>query len=210
MPDPCLAAAAGTPLSVIVADSGFAFVPGQMTTFAVILSNPNATRWVALPRVSIDLLNKSGKSIGSYPASVTILPGGQAAVAGSIQDDKKTASMSIEIVPSTDGRAEWFEIDYAPGDFAFGKVKNKKGPGGRATTTGRISSTFANPVGSVGVNAVYRNKTGDVIGGGSGVVDRVPAGGDASFKIESFIPFTKVATTEVYAVPPFRGPDFAK
>ena len=138
VPVPCLAVATDTPLSVIVTDSGYSFAPGQMTNFAVILSNPNATRWVALPRVSIDLLNKSGKTIGNYPASVTILPGGQAAVAGSIQDDKKTASMSIEIVPSTDGRVEWTEIDYAPGDFAFSKIKNKKGSGGRATTTGRI------------------------------------------------------------------------
>ena len=63
---------------------------------------------------------------------------------------------------------------------------------------------------SVGVNAVYRNKAGTIIGGGFGVVDKVPAGGGASFKIESFIPFSRIATTEVYAAPSYRGPDFAK
>jgi hypothetical protein len=195
---------------VIVAESGFSFAPGQVTNFAVVLSNPNATRWVALSRVSIDLLTKSGSSIGHYPASVTILPGGLAAVAGSIQDDKKTASTSIEIVPSTDGRAEWTEIDYEPGSFAFSKVKSKKGSQGRATATGRIASTFTNPMESLGFCAVYRNTAGDIIGGTFGVVDAGPAGGDASFKIESFIPFSKIATTEVYAAPSCRGPEFAK
>jgi hypothetical protein len=194
-PEPSLAPAADAPLPLVVTDSGFTRSDDR-ASYAVIVSNPNPSTWAAgrVP-VRLDFVDADGGLVTTEEAYVSAAPGQTTAITGSASDVQGAKKMEVVLGGSTDN---WEELDFVPGTLTFSEVKTKKDTYGGLTTTGRIHSEFADQMESVEIIAVYKNKAGKVLGGASTYVDFIPAGGDSSFKINSFSDIKGVSSTEMY------------
>ena len=199
--EPTMAPGADTPLPLAVVDSGFSVNKDGRASYAVIIGNPNESRWLASYKaVTIELADANGDLLGSADENVTILPGNQTAIVGSFDDANKKSVLTVQI---DDDPNDWSELDFVPGDLEFTGVKTKKGDFG-SKTTGRVSSTYAARQESVEVQAVYRDKGGKIIGGDYTYVDFVPAGGRSSFEISAFGELPTVGATEMYYESPYE------
>jgi hypothetical protein len=105
-------------------------------------------------------------------------------------------------VPGGVGRLEFsFEEGYsdsAPeGSFAVSEVSTQTDEFSTETSF-TVSSTYQIDLETTYAYAIYRNSSGQIIGGTYGFVDLVPAGGQARGSITSFEPVEGVAATDVY------------
>ena len=105
-------------------------------------------------------------------------------------------------VPGGVGRLEFsfeegFEDSAPEGSFAVSEVSTQTDEYSTETTF-TVSSTYQIDLETTYAYAIYRNSSGQIIGGTYGFVDLVPAGGQARGTITSFEPVEGVATTDVY------------
>lgn len=105
-------------------------------------------------------------------------------------------------VPNGVGRLEFtFEEGYedsAPeGSFSVSEVSTQTDEFSTETTF-TVASTYQVDLETTYAYAIYRNGSGQIIGGTYGFVDLIPAGGQARGTITSFEPVEGVTDTEVY------------
>lgn len=66
------------------------------------------------------------------------------------------------------------------------------------TTTFSVSSTYSEQVDYAEPYAIYRDASGSIIGGGMGIMDFIPPGGEQTGQVDVFGPIPNIATTDVY------------
>jgi len=184
------------PSPVEVLDSGFtttADPEGGSTSYGALLRNPNAS-WAAVRmEVHVDFLGADGSFVAGEEPVVTILPGQTTAIGGLAAGAE--AAASIEVTAPDDIVA--FQPRADEGTFVVEDIQTTSGDG-QTTTTGRLVSRFQTDQSFVEVVAIYRDGAGSIVGGASGGVEGVPAGGSAEFEIVEFTPAVEINTTEVY------------
>ena len=186
----------GEPAPLEVLESGFGPTAADPTTasYGAIFRNPN-TAWAAVRmELHVDFLDASGGFVTGENVVVTVLPGQTTAIGGASHGAGGAASMRI--VPPDDPTA-FQQRAPTPEAFATDDVATTV-DGGQATTTGRLTSTFTTAQTFVQLAAVYRDASGAMVGGASGGVASVAAGGSAEFEIADAAPAAVVASTEVY------------
>ncbi len=185
---------------LMLLEQGFTYFPEstEYVHFAVVFENPNAATWVA-ERTSITITwfdAAEGVAGSTTEILSTALPGGRSAVAGVAFNVTNPATMDVQFRVG-----DWTEIDFAPGAFTFSGVTTEAQQFGGSITRGLVASTFEVDQEFVRVAAVYKDANGSVLGGDSGFIDFVPAGGEIGFEVNPLGGFQGVATTDVYASP---------
>jgi hypothetical protein len=66
------------------------------------------------------------------------------------------------------------------------------------TTTFSVASTYSEQVDYAAPYAIHRDTSGRIIGGGMGIMDFIPPGGEQNGQVDIFGPIPNIATTEVY------------
>jgi hypothetical protein len=188
--------AADAPLPVALVEAGFVVQDGN-AYYTAVLDNPNPSGWVAnyMP-VRFDFYDADDGLVTTATGSTTLLPGQTGAVIGTTGDAQGATRMDVVIA---NGESDWQQLAEVAGEFTFSDVKTK-GTDYGPTTTGRISSTFDEQMDDLRVDVVYKDAAGEVLGGNYTYVDFVPAGGQASFKVSTWVQINpkKIAQTDVY------------
>ncbi len=185
------------PLPVEVVDKGF--TAEEYGTWAVVLRNPNPTGWaVDRMNVTVDFLDKNGDLVDTEESSITLVPGQTSAIYGTFDDLRGTKSM---VVTPSNADDDWTELDFEPGSFSFERVKTKKNAIDYPVTTGMIVSNFADRMDDVSVIAVYKNRSGKILGASGSTVDHVDAGKKSSFKVDAFGEFKGRSSVDMYWQP---------
>jgi hypothetical protein len=188
-----------------IVSKGFTQLPREKysdtdyVSYAVVLKNPNGTRWVPNSvSVNITLLDSSGTVVKSdSPSPGMMLPGAEVAVGDSVQA-AGVASMEVQVLAS-----RWTDAgDSQLGSFtAQGVTYNKQQYGGDKVT-GKLTSTFAKDLKQIKAVAVAYDSAGHVLAGADSYVDFVPAKGSVGFEISSLNSFpSTVAKVDVLAAP---------
>jgi hypothetical protein len=182
---------------IVLVDHGFTGRSGStpVTTYGVVLRNPNASHWAA-SRVSINIafLDAGGSVIGTENDSAgPIAPGWTFAVGDDTFPEGVPATMKVTVT------SNWEETDETNfGAFQFSGVKTTK-DSFSTKTSGLVGTTFRDEPSLVQIVAIYRNASGAVIGGGRTYADKIPAGQTVGFTISVLVPLT-AAKTEVYGL----------
>jgi hypothetical protein len=207
-PGPSPATAADTPLAVTVGDSGFYHMHGSAYA-AVLLSNPNPSRWVANDvSVVIEFLDKDGALLVTDEAHVALLPGQTSAAVTQTPVPDDTSKLRVSV--SGDATA-WEDIgDQTPGTLTFSDVRTRT-QDALTNTTGDVHSSFDAPLERFSVIAVYRDGRDRIIGYTEDSVDSLSAGGTMPFRTDSVFlrgdcggcgqQHPETATTEMYFQP---------
>ena len=170
-----------------VTDSGF-----SNTSYGFVITNSagearvNFTVDVAIYDTSDTVISNDTHSVGRINAGESL------GIGYDITDE----------VPGGVGRLEFsfeegFEATAPEGSFAVSEVSTQTDEYSTETTF-NVSSTYQIDLETTYAYAIYRNGSGQIIGGTYGFVDLVPAGGQARGTITSFEPVEGVATTDVY------------
>jgi len=183
-----------------IVESGFTYFPGdtEYVQYAIVFENPNPSEWVA-ERTSVTLTwyDSAGGVAGSEQAYLSLgLPGQRVALGGVAFDVANPAEMDIQFRVG-----DWTRVDFTPGQFTFSGVTTTNDQFGGHTTKGIIHSSFDEDQEFVSIVAVYKDATGNVLGGDSGYAQFVPAGGQIGFEVSPLGEWDDIATTDVYAAP---------
>jgi hypothetical protein len=168
---------------------------GNASTVALII-NPNPSR-VTATRMNMDLFDDNGGLVTTSSATVTVLPWQTTAVTASVDGAEGAKVLAVTLSKSS---SEWEGFEGPTGELTFSEVRTRQ-KDGFSTTTGRIQSSLESRWDLVSVTAVYRNRSGRIIGYATGNVDSIPPKGRASFRIEGFEKLPKIAATEMYYQP---------
>jgi hypothetical protein len=82
--------------------------------------------------------------------------------------------------------------------YDYERVETARVELGGTTTTGMVGSSFESEQLNVPIHCVYYNAAGEVVGGASTLVDRVPPGEEATFEAHTSVTVPDVATTRVF------------
>ncbi|TDD40740.1 hypothetical protein E1286_34095 [Nonomuraea terrae] len=126
-------------------------------------------------------------------------PGGQLAFTGQTSAAQKPAKVSIQYRP-----AQWRQAARIPSAFhrfPVSRVQTMRQKDGSYLITGYVTNPYRVTAGSLVVNALLRDQSGKLVGGGSTFVDDVKAGSPPRFVLTvSGVPKNaKVARTDVSA-----------
>jgi len=194
--EPPQSTAAGA-ADVRVARQGFTRLgtdPGEAkVTYAVLVSNPRSDQVASGVRVVLTFADRAGRPLKTKDKDLDVLlPGQTAAVAGDA-DVPGVAAMRAQVLV---GR--WEPARGATGRVTATNVRTTRTAADELRTTATLRSTFAGDVTDAKAVAVYYSRTGQLLGGDSGDVDRIPAGGSVGVLIEGSHAPPDVARTEVY------------
>ena len=185
------------PADIVLVGYGFTYFPGSTPTasYGIVINNPNPNTWVGSVSMNITFLGPDGSVVGSEDEYIwTALPGKMTGIGDTAFPDSKVTKMEVTL------DTEWTEIDYEPGAFSFSKVKTTSDQYS-TETKGLITSSFSEKQDSVQVNAIYRNKSGRIVGGDFTYVNNVAAGRSTSFKLSTLDKIPGVTKTELYGNP---------
>ena len=143
--------------------------------------------------VFVDFLGPDGAFLAGEEPVVTILPGQTTAIAGQAAGAGEAAT--IDVRPPDDVVA--FQPRADEGTFDVEDIRTTSADG-QTITTGRLMSRFQTDQSFVEVIAIYRDGAGSIVGGASGGIEAIPAGGSAEFEIIGVSPSVEIASTEVY------------
>jgi len=187
----------GGPLPVTIDDYGFTAFPKRdddYLNWAVVLSNPNEVGWAAQMEVIIDFLDGAGDVVTTTNEYVTLLPGQTTALAGTEFDAGAARQMEVVVSNSED---DWEELDYETGYVEFSRVKTKR-QDGDTVTTGKATSTFIERQEDIEVIVVWRDGSGDIVGGDQDYIPFLDPDATRSFKVDTYYRLPKVAETDAY------------
>jgi hypothetical protein len=183
-----------SPLEVV--ETGLSPLAGDETsaTYAAIIRNPNSDAAAVRMQILVDFLDPDQGFVTGQDVAVTVLPGQVTAIGGRAQNAGPATTVHIAPPAELIG----FEPNSpADGAFAFTGVTTATS-GGRTSTTGTIVSGFPTDESAVQLVAVYRDAAGTIIGGATGGVEAVVAGGSTPFELVDVSPSADIAATEVY------------
>lgn len=162
--------------------------------YGVVVENPDQAQALERSQYLVAAYAEDGTVIGvSAGYFGVILPGGRAAQGGSIfltDDTIATARVEALIFPGrlidAAGKKPFsFEgVNFVRGDFSD-------------NATGQLINPYDQPIKSVEISAIVRNAAGQIVGGGSGFSDTIPASGKAAVEI-SVTAGEDGATAEIY------------
>ncbi|MEI6777331.1 MAG: FxLYD domain-containing protein [Chloroflexales bacterium] len=168
---------------------------GSQIGYGIIVENPHTTQALTGSKYTIAAYANDGTVLSVESGYFgLILPGSKAVRAGTLYIDSDGVSpdrVEAIIFPGSLENAEGklaFSIEGAT--FVTGSYTSK--------TTGQIVNPYDKKVKNVQVNAILRDATGKIIGGGAAYSDTIPAKGKAAIEISVAVS-GEVATTELYA-----------
>jgi hypothetical protein len=185
------------PVGIRVVESGFtgfAADGNDVASYAAILENPNRG-WAALQmQVTIDFFDADDTFIAGEELFVRVVPGQRTAIAGEAFGAGRATRMTVNLPDDTTA----FEQDRTSSDLLRVSGVETTRRDGLNVTRGRLTSRGAAAVSSVQLTAVYRDRSGDIIGGAAGGVDSIAPGAAQTFEIIDSLPFVAMSATEVY------------
>jgi hypothetical protein len=188
--------------SVGPADTG---IPGRQVFYAVVLTNPNDGAYGTFPTVQVTARGKDGAILGTDEQVLDALPpNGRIAFGGQIDATRAPATVQI-----TAKKVEWAPTDIAPEKFRpFGttNLHVTKDTWGETTITGEVTNPYPAPVSDLAVTALFRDKTGKLVGGTTSFVSTLPAAGSLPFELHGWRGLPKFARVEAVAAT-WGGPD---
>jgi hypothetical protein len=183
-----------------VVDSGFSTYEGfdgPAGSYGLILEN-RSDRPINHLAVQVVVHDENDTVVGRYDHAVaTVNPGGRLGLGAEISDPLPNGIGRLDI--RTEGR------EGAPvpgGAFTVADVSTSSDEFG-VYTTFVVSSSYAVEFELTPAYAVYRNAAGRIVGGASGLVDRIPPRGRANGEVTAFAVVPNVARAEVYVDPGF-------
>ena len=192
-----------------IADKGVTIVEDRFDparregTFAVIIENPHDD-WLAQGvQVDVEFLDQGGTPVAADNAFVEIvLPGQRVAVAALFFDAPTVpvADMAVKI-----DVARWRETKPSDGGFTTKDVVTQEAEFSGVHTSLVLRSSFPDPLTDVGVTAVYRGTSGQIVGGADTFIDLLEPGVDTPVELSLLanIPLEAVTATELYPTASF-------
>lgn len=130
-------------------------------------------------QVQITFESEDGTVLSSEQGYLTVvLPGSSVALGGYVYDVEGAETMSVQLLPGGDEA-----LDEDPANFEVTKITTEGDEYGMLTTTATVDSPFTKDLENLEVVAVYRNASGDIIGGDFTYLNFVPAGGSAAVEV---------------------------
>ncbi|MFG2071451.1 hypothetical protein [Nonomuraea maritima] len=173
---------------------------GYVVSWAGVLSNANPWHFGEHVVATIVGHDAKGAEVIRFPQPLdAVSPGGQLAFAGQRNVPRKPAKVAIEY-----RTVKWRLAGRIPSafhKFPVSRVQTLPQKDGSYVVKGFVDNPYTLPVGTLVVNALLRDKSGKLVGGGSTFVDDVRTGRPPRFVLTvSGLPKSaKVATTEVTA-----------
>lgn len=148
-------------------------------TYAVVFSNAgNAIATDAQFQIAFE--GAEGEILDSEEGYLTaVLPGASVAHAGYVYDVEGAEKMTVQLMP---GDAE--ELDGEAANFEVTKIASTPQEFGGIKTTATVESPFTKDLEDLETVAVYRDASGDIVGGAFTYLNFVPAGGTAAVTID--------------------------
>jgi hypothetical protein len=193
------------PMRLRVLQQGFTQLPSRLTgesdlTYAAVIQNPNRDQIASKATVTVTFTDRSGKPVWSHDWPTALLGGQTGAVADHVLAGP-VAHMRVQVevqrwqpasIGPVQGRqAPWRVANVTTVTDQFG-----------ATTNATLEAALATDVRNAKAVAVYYDPAGQIVGGASQVVDRLPPGGSARVEIYGYPVLANVAVTVVYAALP--------
>jgi hypothetical protein len=163
--------------------------------YVVILDNPDVGAVYEFSDVTIEAVDAAGTILDTSTDYLTILPG-QVALVGSFYEVGSAEIAALQ-VSGPDPSAAVSAPTAGPGTLDAAEL-TATSDDVVTEVTGTVSGTFAEDQEYVGIAVVARDPGGEIIGGTSAFVERLPAEGAATFEATFFTPLPGDTTYEAY------------
>jgi hypothetical protein len=172
---------------------GYSLSGDGNVAYGLVIQNPNSNYQV-VENIQITFYAEDGSVVGADSDQMTLSPNSTTGMGSffSIPKDAEISRAEFLINPEIfreSGELPLFTVsNYSINDSGFWKK-----------VTGEVNNPTAADMDQVTVNAVAYNEAGEIIGGGSGRVELVPANGKANLEMTMFTA-GPVATVEFYTL----------
>jgi hypothetical protein len=196
------AAVAGDVSALDVVEDGFSTYAGSIgdTTngsFGFLVENTGDATIVGAP-LSVAIRDEAGGVIETTNFTVGVIRPGETLGYGAELIQHPTDGIG-EIDVQVGESVATYEVP-AEGTLTVSDI-DTTGDDHRVTTTFAVSSTYGEQVDYAEPHAIYRDASGRIIGGGNGILDFIPPGGQQTGQVDILAPIPNIATTEVYVDP---------
>ena len=152
----------------------------EQVGYGVVVENPDSTKGMEGAQYNAAAYAEDGTVIAVDTGYFgLILPGSNSARGGVMylsSDSPLPSRVEVQVFPGrlveVDSKKAFIldEVNYVPGQFG-------------AKITGKITNPYDEVVENVGINAILRDASGAIIGGGSGFSETIPANGTAAVEV---------------------------
>lgn len=169
--------------------------------WAAVLDNPNLGHYCHQPTVHITARDENGQVVGAAEHTMPLLPpGGRLAWASWLETNGPPGSLEVKPRP-----ADWRPTATPPERFpAFGYQSVRFVVRGRAcSVTGEVVNPYPVRVGMIAITALFRDRSGRLVGGETAFAEGMPGHGSVPFKLDGEAPAGAgpVTSLDLVAVP---------
>jgi len=176
-----------------VADQGYR-QDGQSLSYAFFVENPDPAKAIAATGYQVTMFDNEGKVLKTYDnVTPIVLPQQRLAIANDMYvENGMAARMEVQL------KRQRFEETKFTAPLAVENVTTKQGSIG-VVVAGTVQNTYPQDLEYVWVSSVFYDGEGHIIGGGTKVLDFVPASGKIAFEVNAIAVKEVPAKVDVYA-----------
>jgi hypothetical protein len=193
----------GSASDIEVVDSGLSVYTDELSeekrfSYGYLVKNNSDSVATSVP-ITVAFLDDAGTVIGTVDNTIWVLMPGQVMGLGEDPYDGADAVTDLQI---TVGEPSTWESPDGYGEVTADGITTSVDDYGAPTSAFTATSTYSEQVEPYSY-VIYRNAAGDIVGGGYGSMNFVPANGTSAGEVSSYssIPDIDTAQTEVYLDP---------